>query len=422
MWLRSLLFKPLADMIVRVESSADMESEAKAIMMEFNALRSTLMVMAGKGVALQQLIDDFSHMMVLIRGMVESCAPLASSINKALSHLGSDIGMKPLRDAMSDSPLGRAVAVAASCLVQAHAKDEIGTEKAALARRLLADTRLPILAEGSGPDGQADAQVNNFGMPSDMSAIDALEESVGHMSEAVQLWSHLKAEESADTVRSWVSEITHTMHFYDEVLSMFLDGFVASLPIGAFLFSSGADDQRPNASAMALAEVDSFRDLDASLRTHPIGEQPFVDFVGRVRDFISSLADDSKFELNSSTCFATLDMIENNLKVRGAITDCLEQLSSVTSLPKSPDEMCDDWRTKKGHHERNASHIVKHIDLLSALDTLKGMTSESAGDDGGEPETMVIVLNEGKGLTQFVGSYERAKGLPTAFGKLRYPS
>lgn len=149
MWLRSLLFKPLADMIVRVESSADMESEAKAIMMEFNALRSTLMVMAGKGVALHQLIDDFSHMMVLIRGMVESCAPLASSINKALSHLGSDIGMKPLRDAMSDSPLGRAVAAAASCLVQAHAKDEIGTEKAALARRLLADARLPTLAEGS---------------------------------------------------------------------------------------------------------------------------------------------------------------------------------------------------------------------------------------------------------------------------------
>ena len=410
-WLRAMLFRSLASAL----RGADLDKAtvtAGDMYIDISTCKDMLEECQETMSPLDSLLEDLGHMHIVFAAVCEPAKVLASELGLGLRHL-EVIRMKDVYVAMQETETGRAVLAGAKCLLQENAKDAVADEKLHIALKNLEDHRLPNLTTTS--DGSTDGEVLNFRMLSDMSVVDVLEESLGHVEECFQLWSRVAVERRTAAINNWLEKLTSTIIFYDECLATFVQALTAVGQFGELLWTSPSTSV-PTAEHVN-SEIASFVALREVFEEHAIDEDPLAAFYERACEFAKSIPDHAKSKLNLVRFKNVIENLQNNLRVRGAVCAVVDDLVVFTEALKSPEEILDEWRAKRVRNSEKSTFISRGICLVRSLEHLLGQ-SFGLGSDEGE---LKVKLEEREGCKSFAGSFRLARELPAAFGSLFFP-
>ena len=406
-WLRSMLVKALGITLAVEAPEGPSSTDARAQIL-LDDVRAVLALLAkiteDTSVSFRELTVDLQHLVALLRGVCDPSELTGTETDDALKAL-EDVRLAQVKTDLSSSETGKAILAANSCLLQASSKDICATGKLELAIKILMDERLPMLViDNAKIEGLPDASVRNFAELSEMAVMDSLEESLQHVVEAFRLWSAGQACKHAVGISQWVQRLCGNLKFYDECLSVLLQGIVA-VGMGKMWWPSADDFEEEWTLDDELA---GFKLLQPAFQKHVVDETPLDDFIPHLVKFLAGMPEGLRQQGSVAEYQSQLqDVVLHNMRARAAITDVLDACVHFPEvLTDATDVLCD-WKLKKSQGVEATSFMGKSIEMLKLI---AAMPAEGLKLGVGEGELRVS-LEEGAGLTHITGSFPCAEAL-----------
>ena len=230
----------------------------------------------------------------------------------------------------------------------------------------------------------------------------------------------MRREEQVEEVRRWFAAMVRNLQFYDECLSIYLQGMVSESGFGKILDSM--DDFGD------FAEIDNHKEifhlavmakLGRTMEQSAIDESPLEDFVNRLLEFVGSLP--CEFKTHES-CLELLDVLTNrvlsNIKVRVIICGVLQSIACFDDVPHTVQEAIEDWQAKSAVQNQSASFLTQAIELSLAVTDLESSKLKLDSDD--DEVEVRLFLDEGEGVASLSGCLSKAKHLPVLLAALPF--
>ena len=146
---------------------------------------------------LDTFLEDLTSISIVLGGAAGKEENYAlTRTQKAVARMNSaDFGQ--LSRALAKSRIWLLALTSAAGVLQTSSQDALADRKLARANAILLDERLPYLAEpaADSEEGARRGTIDNAGLVMDGTALEALEESVCAMTEAISMWSKVQAEQ-----------------------------------------------------------------------------------------------------------------------------------------------------------------------------------------------------------------------------------
>ena len=369
-WLRSLLFHTMAKKM-NAGSLDRFEEEVAEQLDDTVAARAFVETKWGETALFKDLDEDLKHFIVLHSCVKTPGDHSTQEVHGAIKHL-KELRMTPLRESFDESDVGKGVLAAANESLQASAKDSCGDEKFEMTVEIL---NTPGLPNATVDEGDAEiVVVENFAMLSDMVVTEVLSEGLENCTEAIQLWSNPGLDRKAEDLKLWLHDFFAELRFYDACLC----AFVQYLPFNLVASSASTEDDNMELlfsptdedAEEALGGIALMRDR---LERREIDEQPWQEFLADVERFLDFLPEKIKrAEEVRDMKNKSLPGLRANMKARASVTRFLKVLGNFTERTQGNREILEDWKRKGGPQKDNDSFLGFGIDLLKAMDELKG--------------------------------------------------
>ena len=345
---------------------------------------------------------------------------LPSQLGIAMKKLDS-VAWKVLADVFAAETLGRTIVAEANCFLQVGAKDEMADQKIKLARRCLADPRLPQVVDDHDSDGQPMLRLNNFGMICNSDFVEVLEESLGLAQEAVVLYSKVTIERRAITLHDWLEALMTSVTFCDEAAAVFV---VAAMSKGK------AKVQKPSTEAAEAlvehgglesvsGEICALKTLRVTVHEHRFDEDSMDEILQKVLTFLEELPMTVSISLSLETYPSRAQQVIKNIETRSKIIEVIDILGS-THLPSDGEQnILDEWRAKQTHGVASESFLSKCVKVIKEVGELEGRELKlyaNLQDD----VNMAIFLDGDQDNDCLVATVSEAKQLPKFYEELRF--
>ena len=388
LWLRVCFLEAAQAVLAETCTAEAAPQKAKEIQADLQAARDVLKASFPSPCALDEFFDDLTSLLIVVAGAAgNDVGHSPKQIQEAMARINSaDFGQ--LNRALANSRVWQLARTSAAGVLQGSSKDALADEKLVRACTILLDERLPHMADASDSEtGGRLATIENAGLVIDGTALDALEESVCSMTEAMSMWSKLRADQQGSAAVEWLVNLVKAASSLDEVHWLCMDGCVAK---------AGLREMVPSFLDDSFKEtwVQFGNDLDENIPDDIVLEEFFLRLVTLVEGWSASMGGNNR----TAPCIATIkEKLLPSLRRRVSAFNALASLSTlplgVLGPDVSPKELVAEWRAKNQQGAAHEAPLARLLSFLKDLAKAEGC-SDQAGDNAEEDVAVRLILSD----------------------------
>ena len=409
-WLRSSLVKVWVDALAASDAADEVATKRSALLLRTSTGLVMELLSKSSFVSKQcpDIVSDTKALDTVLRSVADAGTVKAADVDSAMTTLKGK-RLDQLLKALYNTAFGKVVVSEASVLLQVSAKDQAANQKIISATNKLRDPRLPSVAQtaaepSNSEQASGEAVVSNFSLIPDGSAVEVLEESLGLVCEAVQLWSPSRLLEQAAALGEWAELMVSNSVFYSGLSCLLLQGLMAEGNANLLMKIKSPDEGDRSPGQGDSGKKPTWGDIANLVENNMHDEAPMLDLANNITTVLGkSLPAELKRDISYDDLVARLvEKVVHNCNAREAVLALLQAFAAVDDAPRCPGEALDDWRAKQGLGRESSSFLMKAVKIYECGRDLQHLPLQVG--EWTEADDVRMSLEEGDGLRTLVAS------------------